>query len=372
MNIKKYAALCALFAISAIQTAPVRANDLLGLPPVPVPADNAQTPEKIALGQKLYFDTRFSSDGTVACGTCHSPAAGYSDGRPVGRGVKGQEGARNSPSVLNAAYYTTMFWDGRAPTLEEQAKGPLTNPIEHGLKNHGQLLDVVRRDEAYLEQFQRVFNVSANDITIDHVTKAIASFERTIVAGNSPFDRYQYKGDKSALSPAAVRGFDIFRTKGRCTICHIVGPENALFTDNKFHNIGVGLDDIKGDMFVLVNAFIESKIKGVSVDTTVLTGKNISHLGRFAVTMNPADLGNFKTPTLRNIELTGPYMHDGRFKTLAEVVDFYGKGGVNNSLQHQDIRDLRLSAQEQRDLVEFMKALTSDTIPLIGNRQARK
>ena len=367
----KYAALCALFVLAAIQISAAYADPLLGLPPVPVPANNAQTAEKIALGQRLFFDTRFSSDGTVACGTCHSPAAGYADGRPVGRGVKGQEGSRNTPSVLNAAFYTTMFWDGRAPTLEEQAKGPLTNPIEHGLKNHDQLLAVVRRDETYVEQFRRVFNVSAKTITIDHVTKAIASFERTIVAGDSPVDRYLYKGDKSALSPAAVRGFEVFRTRGRCASCHLIGPKDALFTDNKFHNIGVGLDDIKDNMFELVNAFIESKIKGVSVDTTVLTGKNISHLGRFAVTLNPVDLGNFKTPTLRNIELTGPYMHDGRFKTLAKVVDFYGKGGVKNSLQHQDIRDLRLSAQQQRDLVEFMKALTSDAIPLIATRQAR-
>ena len=368
----KYAALSVLFILAASQISAAYADRLLGLPPVPVPADNVQTPEKIALGQRLYFDTRFSSDGTVACGTCHVPAAGYADGRPVGRGVKGQEGARNTPSVLNAAYYTTMFWDGRAPTLEEQAKGPLTNPIEHGLKNHGELLAVVRQDEAYIKDFRSVFGIGARGITIDHVTKAIASFERTIVAGDSPFDRYQYKGDKSALSPAAVRGFEVFRTKGRCTVCHVIDKNHALFTDNQFHNIGVGLDDIKDNMFELVNVFIESKVKGISVDTTVLTGRNISHLGRFAVTLNPADLGNFKTPTLRNIELTAPYMHDGSFKTLEEVVEFYGKGGARHSLQHQDIRSLRLTANEQRDLVEFMKALTSENIPLVGSRQARK
>jgi cytochrome c peroxidase len=343
------------------------ADDHLGLPPVPVPTNNSLTPGKTVLGLSLFLDQRFSANGTVSCSSCHSPTQTYTDGKPVGVGIDGKKGTRNSPTVVNAAYYTTLFWDGRAASLEEQAKGPLVNPIEHGLANYEPILKVIRADKNYTDQFKRVFGVEPGEITIDHVAMAIASYERTVVSGDSPFDRYQYGGEKNALSPSAIEGLKVFTGKGKCAECHIIGKSDAIFTDNHFHNIGVGLKQIQGRMVIVVNAFIEAKLRGKSVDHSVLTAENISHLGRFAVTLNPADLGNFRTPGLRNIALTAPYMHDGSLKTLQEVVEFYGKGGISSSLQHPTIRNLRLTKQEEHQLVDFMESLTSSKFAKSGN-----
>ena len=182
----------------------------LGLPPVPVPEDNPQTPEKIALGKRLYEDKRFSADGTVSCVNCHDPAKAFADGLPVAEGIKKLKGTRNSPTVINAVYYTSQFWDGRRPSLEEQAKDPFVNPVEHGLGEaqgyHQFIVNVIRKDSDYCDQFKKVFGVEPGGITIDHVVKAIASFERTVISGDCPFDRFMYGGDKTALSESAQRG----------------------------------------------------------------------------------------------------------------------------------------------------------------------
>ena len=335
------------------------ANDRLGLPPVPVPSNNALTEEKAALGLLLFTDQRFSANGSISCASCHSPTQLYMDGKTVGVGVDGKKGTRNSPTVLNAAYYTTLFWDGRAGSLEEQAKGPLVNPIEHGLPSYEPILKIIKADKNYTEQFKRAFSVEPEQITIDHVAMAIASYERTIVAGDSPFDRYQYGGDKKALSASAIEGLKVFTGKGHCAECHLIGKHEATFTDNQYHAIGVGLRNVQNDILPVLRTYIEAKARGKSLDHTVLTAENVSHLGRFGVTLNPADLGNFRTPSLRNIALTAPYMHDGSLKTLEDVVAFYGKGGVRSHLQHSTIRDLRLTKQEERYLVDFMESLTS-------------
>ncbi len=339
-----------------------RGEQTLGLPPVPIPADNPQTPEKIALGKRLFEDVRFSADGTVSCATCHKPDLAFTDGLPTAEGIRKQRGTRNTPSVVNAAYYSTQFWDGRRADLEGQAKDPFLNPIEHGLEDHQQIIDVIKDDKAYLTDFKKVFGVGATEITIDHVVKAIAAFERTVVAGDSPFDRYLYGGDKKAMSESAIRGLEIFRNKGRCVDCHKIEQTTATFTDNDFHNLGVGFKRIEARMFDIVDAYRAAKEKGQDIDESVLTQSDASELGRFAVTLRPSDIGRFKTPTIRNIELTAPYMHDGSQKTLEEVIDFYDQGGEKNPLLDGGIRPLKLTDQEKADLVEFMKALTSPSV----------
>ena len=331
----------------------------LGLPPVPVPGDNPITPEKVALGEKLFHEKRFSADGTVSCATCHRPELAFTDGLPVAEGIRGQKGTRNTPTVVNAAYYTTQFWDGRRPSLEEQAKDPFVNPIEHGLGSHEPILKVIREDPEYRERFRKVFGIRPEEITIDHVVKAIAAFERTVISGDSPFDRYLYGGDEKAMSEAAIRGLKIFRTKGRCVDCHKIEQTSATFTDNDFHNLGVGFHRIAPRLHEIVARFREAKAKGASLDETVLGQVEVSELGRFAVTGRISDLGRFKTPTLRNVAVTAPYMHDGSLKTLEEVVEFYDKGGEANDFLDGGIRPLKLTEQEKKDLVEFLKALTS-------------
>lgn len=340
-------------------------DPLLGLPPVPVPADNRQSPEKIALGDKLFHDKRFSINGTVSCATCHADKKAFTDGLQFSLGHHDQVGTRNAPTVINAAFYTSQFWDGREPDLEGQSKQPLINPVEHGLANYDPILKIVRSDKGYKTAFSSVFGVSGGQLTIDHVAKAIASFERTQVSGNSPFDRYYFKGDTKAMTDAQIRGFKLFLGQGRCVSCHTIEQDHALFTDNSFHNIGIGINEIQQDVPHLATAFLEAKNKGGNVDVMVLTDKKASELGRFAVTNELSRVGAFKTPTLRNIELTAPYMHDGSLKSLKEVVAHYNNGGVTpanatvNAFLSGGIRPLKLTEAQQDDLVEFMKTLTS-------------
>jgi cytochrome c peroxidase len=334
----------------------------LGLPPVPVPKDNIQSPQKIALGKKLYEDKRFSADGTVSCANCHDPAKAFADGLPVAEGINKLKGTRNSPTVINSAYYTTQFWDGRAPTLEEQAKGPFVNPIEHGLGEahgfHQFIVEVIRKDPGYLEEFKSVFGVGSDDITIDHVVKAIASFERTVISGDSPFDRFVYGGDKTALSEAAQRGLELYKGKARCQECHMIEADHALFTDNKFHNLGVGFKKIQPRLREIVREFRKAKKEQREPDEAVISPGEASELGRFAVTGKTSDIGGFKTPSLRNIAVTGPYMHDGSLATLEEVMDLYNKGGEKNPFLGS-VRELDLTVEEIEDVIEFLESLTS-------------
>ena len=339
--------------------------NLLGLPEVPIPADNPQTEDKIKLGDRLYHDTRFSADGKVSCATCHSREKGFTDNLSVSKGFKNQMGTRSAPTVINSAFYTSQFWDGREPDLEGQSKQPPINPIEGGLANHKPILKVIRGDKKYTRAFGKVFGISANKIDMDHVSKAIASFERTIVSGNSPFDQYNYAGKKTAMTTSQVRGLDLFRVKARCVSCHIIEQTQAIFTDNRFHNIGVGFKKIQNSEAQTAAEMLASKRRGEDVDVTVLTQANLSEIGRFAVTENPTHVGAFKTPTLRNIAVTFPYMHDGSLETLEDVVDFYNNGGRENEndplsgFLSGGIKPLKLTAEEKEDLVSFLKALTS-------------
>ena len=304
----------------------------LGLPPVPVPADNPPTAETIALGRRLYYEKRFSADGSISCASCHRHDAGFADPDQFSSGVGGKKGGRQAPTVINTAYFTTQFWDGRAPSLEKQAEGPVQNPIEMA-----NTLEAVEEecseDPSYVEAFEKAFG--SGDVTYERIGKAIASFERTVLSGNSPFDRYLYGGDEDALSESAKRGLEVFRdpAKGNCEVCHSMEEDYALFTDDKFHNLGVG----------------------ANLDGT------LEDLGRYEVTKNDADRGVFKTPGLRNITETAPYMHDGSLKTLKEVIDFYIGAGNSNEWRDKDLKELdHLTGQERVDLEEFLKSLTAE------------
>lgn len=357
------------FALVAVLALGADAPEMLGLPPVPVPADNPQTPAKVKLGDKLFHDKRFSTTGDVSCATCHERAKGFTDGPlAVSEGIGKAKGTRNAPTVLNAAYSDSMFWDGRQPTLEKQSEQPFLNPIEMGLKTHDPILKIVREDKDYGPMFQEAFGKAGAQITMLEVSRAIAAFERTLVGGNSPFDRWQFAGDEKAVNDSAKRGFKVFNEQGRCVSCHTIDHSTAIFTDNKFHNVNVGFPRIEKDIDVMANAFSEAKQKGIDVDVAVLANKNTSDLGRFAVTTTWTDIGGFKTPTLRNIDLTAPYMHDGSLKTLDDVVEHYNNGGKLKATDPEPsgflsggIRPLNLSAEQKKDLVAFLKTLTSPT-----------
>ncbi|HVO63535.1 MAG TPA: cytochrome c peroxidase [Terriglobales bacterium] len=316
---------------------PVEIKAPLGMPAVPFPRDNPPTAETIALGRRLYYDPALSLDSTVSCASCHGPEHGFTDGKPVSNGVENKTGSRNSPTVLNSAYFDVQFWDGRAPSLEKQAEGPVQNPVEMAFTLKG-VEDRLNADPSYRDQFAAAFG--PGQITYEMVEKAIASFERTVVVGNSPFDHWKYGHDESAVDDSVKRGFVVFtsKNKGNCSACHLVGKDYALFTDNKFHNIGVGVD----------------------------MGK-ITDDGRYVVTKNEDDHGAFKTPCLRNIALTAPYMHDGSLKNLKDVIDYYIGGGNSNPHLDKNIRVLDfLTGQERADLQAFLESLTGEMPPNIG------
>jgi cytochrome c peroxidase len=309
---------CAVYAAS--KGSPANIPVPLGLVPVVWPNDNPYTPEKAELGRILYFDPRLSADDTVSCATCHSPQYGFTDSRPVSTGIRSQKGTRSAPTIINRAYSLAQFWDGRAPTLEEQAKGPIANPTEMGNTQEA-VVAKLRSIPGYRALFAKVFGTE--EIDIDHVAKAIATFERTVLSGDSAFDRYK-AGNRKAMSPAQVRGMNVFFKKSKCDKCH----DGMNFTTNDYHNLGVGTDQPNPDV------------------------------GRFGFTKDPKDWGAFKTPTLRDIAETPPYMHDGSLKTLKEVVEFYDKGGILNKSLDKDIKPLKLTVDEKSDLVEFLRALS--------------
>lgn len=355
-----------LFGAIAVFGGDTAENPLLGLPPVPIPDDNPQTPEKIALGEKLYREERFSTTGDVACLTCHDPEKAFTDSPlKTSEGIEKKTGTRNSPTVINSAYFTTQFWDGRSPDLEDQALHPFVNPVEHGFVDHDPILKIVRKDPEYAAAFKDVFGKKGKEITMREVTLAIASFERTVVAGNSPFDRYFYAGETNALTDQQKRGFDLFVNEGRCVSCHVIEQTQALFTDNRFHNIGVGISNIQKEVPELATTFLKAERTVSEVDVEVLTDPRTSELGRFAINRDMDDIGSFKTPTLRNIEVTAPYMHDGSVETLKDVMIHYNNGGVTdvgdpvNDFLSGGIRPLNLEEEQLDDLVAFMEALTS-------------
>lgn len=307
------------------------------LPPVVAPPNNPPSSAKILLGKMLYFDVRLSADNTVSCATCHDPARGWSDAGPTSKGIRGQMGGRRAPPVSNAAYMPLQFWDGRAPSLEEQAKGPIQNPIEMG-NTHETMIRTVNHIPGYVQLFRSVYG--EGPMTVQQVADAIAAFERTVVTTDSRFDRYM-RGDHQALTPLEQQGLEIFNGKGHCTACHW-GPN---FSDGRFHNLGVPAKDPKNP-----------------------------DLGRYVVTKNPRDMGAFKTPTVRDAALRAPYLHDGSERTLESLIEFYNRGGGQDPNLDPLMVPLGLTSGEIQALVAFIKSLTSlnpevaDVKPIPQNR----
>ena len=287
-----------------------------------IPEDNPPTPEKIALGKQFFWDKRWSKSGTVACVSCHQPGHGWTDPQQFSTTFDGKLTPRRAPTLVNRLFSDRQLWTGLRASLEDQAKND-------GNRSDETVVAHLSAVPAYQAQHRKVFG---RDLDADGVAKAIAAYVRTIVSGNSPYDRFK-TGDKNALSASAQRGLVLFEGKAACVRCHA----GFNFTDEGYRNIGVGMDKEKPD------------------------------LGRFVASKNEADKGSFKTPTLRDVAKRGPYMHDGSEKTLADVVAFYNKGGVKNPWLSSDVRALGLTAQEQADLVEFMKALTGVIDPDVGS-----
>ena len=319
-----------------------------------IPENNPLTRAKVELGKQLYFDPRLSADGTVSCASCHHPSEGYSDGDKTSKGIRGQRGGRNAPTVINRLFSKIQFWDGRSPSLEDQALGPIENPIEMGntLQNACQTVENI---PGYRLQFLAVFGTAK--VTPKHLAMAIAAFERTVLSGDSPYDRHErakpYReldlndedlepeiraraerylaaARETPMSKSALRGQALFFGKASCSTCHT----GANFTDELYWNIGVGMS------------------------------KKDIDWGRYVVTKEEKDRGAFKTPGLRNIADNAPYMHDGSEKTLMEVVEFYNKGGEKNKWLSDRIKPLNLTDQEKTDLVNFMHALSGKVTPI--------
>jgi len=297
----------------------------LGLPAVPFPANNPSTPAKIELGEKLFFEPGLSVDKTVSCASCHRPDHFFTDEAALSKGVRAQLGDHNAMTVLNAAYAPHLLWDGRSLSLEDQVRYPVTHPREMNNTQEG-VVKFLAADSVYPALFKQAFGDEA--VSWERVTQAIATFERTLLAGNSPFDRFM-AGNTSAVPEAARRGFELFRGNAGCAKCHQYDEQKPFFTDFDFHNTGVNWSQ--------------------STD-----------LGRYSITKAREDKGAFRTPSLRNVAKTGPYMHDGKMTSLHEVVEFYSRGGEKNPFLDEKIHPLNLSEQDKSDLVAFLESLTGE------------
>jgi cytochrome c peroxidase len=324
-----------------------------------LPTDNAQPTEaQIALGRKLFFDPRLSKDGTVSCATCHDVSRGFADRRALFEGFGDNVGRRNSPTVLNALFFSTQFWDGRAPTLEEQAKLPITNPIEMGQPDAAAAVAAISGDPSYASAFQAAYGRGVN---FDDLARAIAAFERTLVFLDAPFDRFA-RGDAGAISADARAGWALFQGKGRCTSCHQISSSSPLGSDGRFHNVGVSARH--QDFEALAKralAALEKDSSAQAIDELALQ-TDLAELGRFVVTRNRADIGAFKTSQVRNVGVTAPYMHDGSMATLWDVMDHYNKGGEANPYLDGGMEPLALSELEINQIVAFLFTLTDDRL----------
>lgn len=331
--------------------------DNLGLPPTAAAATrNADSRLKI-LGEQLFFDRRLSADGKISCATCHIPREAFTDKRPRSVGHDDRMGTRNAPSLLNVVYSDSLFWDGRTKDLETQAIAPLTNPLEQALPSEESIAVIVRRDPGYAREFSRLFAAGREQITPAMVTRAISAYERSLVAGDSPFDRFEYGHDAGALTPAARRGLELFRGRAQCASCHLIGASSALLTDGQFHSSPLRLpESVNAELGPLSAKVVAIAASGKrrELEQLIASDASVAALGRFVVTLKPDDIGKFKTPSLRNVALTAPYMHDGSVNTLEEAVDLelYSRGTTLNY-------PIALTVDERRDLAEFLVALTS-------------
>jgi cytochrome c peroxidase len=305
---------------------PGPSNAATGLPPVPVPEEGPITPAKVALGEKLFFDPGLSADGTISCASCHRPEQYFADDRQFSRGIGQQTGERNTPSVLNAGYVPNLLWDGRSVSLEDQVRYPVTHPREMNMTPE-KVEDYLAASPEYTALFKEAFD--EDWIAWENVCQALASFERTLLSGNAPFDRFM-AGDAGALPAGARRGWELFRGKAGCINCHHYEVKRPFFTDFAFHNIGIGWSAPKPD------------------------------LGRYHISKVREEKGAFRTPSLRNVAKTAPYMHDGSLPDLESVLAYYMRGGEANPLLDPRIRPLVLTEAERKDLISFLESLTGE------------
>ena len=308
----------------------------------------------IALGKQLFSDPHLSADGTIRCASCHIPEKDYTDGRNVAVGVGGHSGTRNTPSLLSidAARETSFFWDGRRSALDQAVLDPLTNPVEMGLHDQTELLQRVQQESGYEQVFAHAYPGSAQAITTEHIATALVDYVRSLKSPESAYDRYALHGDTSALSPGAMLGMALFKGKGRCAECHVLEGTPAPLTDHTYHRTGVGLDAINQNLPALTQAVIQRSLEGADIGNRVATHADESQLGRFNVTQDPADIGLFRTPSLRNVSRTSPYMHDGSVATLDDAIDrevYYRSLEAGHPLQ--------LTVEEREELKAFLQTL---------------
>ncbi len=337
----------------------------LGVPPLQHPPDNPLNRAAIELGRRLFFDRRLSINDTMSCAGCHVPEMGFANNEhQTSVGVEGRSVRRNAPTILNVAYKTMLFHDGRESTLENQVWIPLLKRNEMANPSIGYVIQKINNIKDYDGLFEKAFGRSASMETIG---MALAQYQRTLISANSRFDRWYYGDEKVLLNEEEQLGFEVFTGKGLCSACHLIGEEYALFTDNALHNTGLGYDIAMSKeppthrVQLAPGVFVDVKSELINaVSQTRQTMRN--DLGRYEVTENPDDLWKYLTPTLRNIELSAPYMHNGQLATLEEVIDFYDKGGRQNPRLSLLIKPLALNQQEKQALVAFLKTLTGANV----------
>jgi len=341
--------------------------DQLGLPEMTHPKDNPPTNEKVALGRKLFMDRRFSHNNTISCAMCHVPEQGFAVNElGTAVGIEGRTNRRNAPTILNVGYLTKLFHDGREYSLENQVIGPIVAFNEMGNPSVGYVIEKIHNLPDYKGQFEAVFGEPAN---LENFSQAIATYERTLVSGNSRFDQWYYGKNEKALDQTEINGFKVFVGKAKCVTCHSIAETSAVFTDQSFHNTGIGWARNNS----VVNGIHESKTFPVTLAPGIVvhvehhrvekaSEKPQNDVGRFEITENPKDSWSYKTPSIRNVALTAPYMHDGSLRTLEEVVEFYNRGGEENPYKDPRLQPLNLSPDEMKSLVSFMKALTGSNV----------
>ncbi len=338
----------------------------LGLPPIPNPENNPLSPEKIELGKLLFFDRRLSHNNTFSCAMCHVPEQGFSSNElATAVGIEGRTVRRNSPTIYNVAYLDRLFHDGRERTLEQQIWGPLLAHNEMGNPAVGQVIEQIRAISDYRTRFEIAF--AGRPVSMETVGMALASYERVLVSANSPFDRWYYSGEKEAISTEQQAGFRLFTGKANCSACHQLSSESALFTDQLMHNTGIGYQHS------MSNTPAETRVQIAPGEHITVRGNVVADatepppndLGLYEITENPEDRWKYRTPTLRNVALTAPYMHNGSISSLEEVIAFYNAGGIRNELLDPLLRPLNLSDEESKQLLAFLTTLTGDNVDVL-------